>query len=154
VRNQPRRKEVRIMAKIEKSITINAPVEEVFAYVDDPMSQLEYLPSMVEVKDVTGQGVGAHYRWTYKMAGLRFEGETTVTEYTPNERMVVHSKGGIISTWSWTFTPQDGGTKINLTVEYTIPVPVLGKLGEALILKQNEREADQAMANIKAKLEG
>jgi hypothetical protein len=38
-------------------------------------------------------------------------------------------------------------------VEYTIPVPVLGKLGEALILKQNEREADQAMANIKAKLE-
>jgi len=142
------------MAKIEKSITINAPVEEVFAYVDDPMSQLEYLPSMVEVKDVTGQGVGAHFRWTYKMAGLRFEGETTMTEYTPNERMVVQSKGGIVSTWNWTFTPEDGGTKINLTVEYTIPVPVLGKLGEALILKQNEREADQAMANIKAKLEG
>ena len=142
------------MAKIEKSITINAPVEEVFAYVDDPMSQLEYLPSMVEVKDVTGQGVGAHFRWTFKMAGLRFEGETTMTEYTPNERMVVQSKGGIVSTWDWTFTPEDGGTKINLTVEYTIPVPVLGKLGEALILKQNEREADQAMANIKAKLEG
>ena len=142
------------MAKIEKSITINAPVEEVFAYVDDPMSQLEYLPSMVEVKDVTGQGVGAHFRWTFKMAGLRFEGETTMTEYTPNERMVVQSKGGIVSTWNWTFTPEDGGTKINLTLEYTIPVPVLGKLGEALILKQNEREADQAMANIKAKLEG
>ena len=142
------------MAKIEKSITINAPVEEVFAYVDDPMSQLEYLPSMVEVKDVTGQGVGAHYRWTFKMAGLRFEGETTMTEYTPNERMVVQSKGGIVSTWNWTFTPEDGGTKINLTVEYTVPIPVLGKLGEALVLKQNEREADQAMANIKAKLEG
>jgi carbon monoxide dehydrogenase subunit G len=142
------------MAKIEKSITINAPVEEVFAYVDDPMSQLEYLPSMVEVKDVTGQGVGAHFRWTYKMAGLRFEGETTMTGYTPNERMVVQSKGGIVSTWNWTFTPEDGGTKINLTVEYTIPVPVLGKLGEALILKQNERETGQAMANIKAKLEG
>ena len=142
------------MAKIERSITINAPVEKVFAYVDDPMSQLEYLPSIVEVKDVTGHGVGAHYRWTYKMAGLRFEGESTMTEYIPNERMVVQSKGGIVSTWSWTFTPEDGGTKVNLTVEYTIPVPVLGKLGEALVLKQNEREADQVMANIKAKLEG
>ena len=142
------------MAKVEKSITVNAPVEKVFAYVENPMNQLEYLPSIVEVKDVTGQGVGAHYRWAYKMTGLRFEGESTLNEYIPNERMVVETKGGIVSTWSWTFTPEDGGTKVNLTVEYTIPVPVLGKLGEALVLKQNEREAAQAMANIKAKLEG
>jgi len=142
------------MAKVEKSITINAPVEKVFAYIEDPMNQLEYLPSIVEVKDVTGQGVGAHYRWAYKMAGLRFEGETTMTEYTPNERIVVETKGGIASTWSWTLTSVDGGTEVGLTVEYTIPVPVLGKLGEALVLKQNEREAGTAMANIKAKLEG
>jgi len=142
------------VAKIEKSITINAPVEEVFAYVEDPMNELEYLPSLVAVKDVTGQGVGAHHRWTYKMAGLRFEGETTVTEYIPNEWMVVETKGGIVSTWSWTFTPEDGGTKLDLTLEYTVPIPVLGKLGEALVLKQNEREAGQAMVNIKAKLEG
>ena len=142
------------MAKVEKSITINAPVEKVFAYIEDPMNQLEYLPSIVEVKDVTGQGVGAHYRWAYKMTGLRFEGETTMTEYVSNERIVVQTKGGIASTWSWTFTSGDGGTEVSLTVEYTIPVPVLGKLGEALVLKQNEREAGTAMANIKAKLEG
>lgn len=129
-------------------------MEKVFSYVEDPVSQLEYLPSMVEVKGVTGQGVGAHYRWTYKMAGVRFEGESTMTEHITNERMVVQSKGGIASTWTWIFTPEDGGTKVNLTVEYTIPVPVLGKLGEALILKQNEREADTAMANLKTKLEG
>ena len=142
------------MARVERSIVIEAPVEKVFAYVEDPMNQLEYLPSIVEVKDVTGQGVGAHYRWAYKMTGLRFEGESTMTEYTPNERMVVEGKGGIASTWTWIFTPEEGGTKVNLTVEYTIPVPVLGKLGEALILKQNKREADTAMANLKAKLEG
>jgi len=142
------------MAKVEKSITVNAPVEKVFVYVEDPTNQLEYLPSIVEVKDMTGQGVGAHYRWAYKMAGLRFEGESTLQEHIPNERIVVETKGGIVSTWSWTFTPKDGGTQVHLTVEYTIPVPVLGKLGEALVLKQNEREADQAMANIKAKLEG
>jgi hypothetical protein len=28
------------MAKIERSITINAPVEKVFAYIENPMSQL------------------------------------------------------------------------------------------------------------------
>ena len=143
------------MAKVEKSITINAPVKKVFAYIEDPMSQLEWLPSITEVRDVTGEGVGRHLRWTYKLAGLRFEGETTVTEHIPNERIVTHSKGGIVSTWTWTFEPRnDSGTKLSIDIEYTIPVPVLGKLAEPLVLRQNEREADLAMANIKALMEG
>jgi hypothetical protein len=32
-------------------------------------------------------------------------------------------------------------------------VPVLGKIAEAIVLKQNIREADLALANIKAKME-
>lgn len=142
------------MAKVERTIIINAPVEKVFAYIEDPMLMPEWLPGMIEAKDVTGQGVETHFRWLYKMSGLRFEGETTVSEHIPNERIVTQSKGGIVSTWTWTFQPHDGGTEMNLVLEYTVPVPVLGKLAETLVLRQNEREADQAMANIKAKVEG
>ena len=142
------------MTKVERSVTINAPVEKVFSYIDDPMSLPEWLPSLMEVKDVTGQGTERHYRWIYKMAGLRLEGESTTTEYVPHERIVDQSKGGAVSTWTWTFKPHDGGTKANLVVEYTVPVPVLGKVAEALVLKQNERELDLAMANIKARMEG
>ena len=141
------------MAKVEKTITINAPVEKVFAYIDDPMNEPEWLPSMIEVKDVTGQGVGKHYRWAYKVVGLRFEGESAFTEHIPNERIVDQSKGGIVSTWTWSFEPHDGGTKVNAVVEYTVPVPVLGKVAEALALKQTEREAELAVANIKARME-
>jgi len=142
------------MAKVERSITINAPVEQVFAYIEDPMNNLDWLPSLIEVKDVTGSGVGQHYRWAYKMAGLRFKGENTVTEHIPNERKVEQSKGGIVSTWTYSFEPHDGGTKMELVIEYTIPVPVLGKLAEKLVLRRNEREADLAMGNIKDKMEG
>ena len=39
-------------ARIEKTITINAPVEKIFSYVEEPTNLLEYWPSMVEVKDV------------------------------------------------------------------------------------------------------
>jgi uncharacterized protein YndB with AHSA1/START domain len=46
--------EERLMVKIRKSIAINAPVEKVFNYVDDPMSQLEWLSSIMEVDDVSG----------------------------------------------------------------------------------------------------
>jgi len=38
-------------------------------------------------------------------------------------------------------------------VEYTVPVPLLGKLAEAFILKQNEHESDVMLANLKARME-
>jgi uncharacterized membrane protein len=139
---------------VERSITINAPVEKVFSYIEDPTNELEWIPSLVEVEDVTGQGAEIHFRWAYKMAGIRLEGESTNTEYIPNKRIATQSKGGIVSTWTLTFEPHDSGTKLNLVVEYTIPVPVLGKLAEALVLRQNEREADLALANIKDRMEG
>ena len=85
---------------------------------------------------------------------MPFKGEDEVLEYTPNQRYVTKSTGGIRSTWTWTFKSEDGGTKLNIIVEYTIPVPVLGKVGERLALGQIEREADLAAANIKARLEG
>jgi uncharacterized membrane protein len=142
------------MAKVERSITINAPVEKVFNYIEDPMNNPEWVPSVMEATDVSGSGVGQHHRWKYKMAGVLLKGETTVTEYIPNERIVSQIKGGVTSTWIQSFKTQDGGTIMELDIEYTIPIPVLGKLAEKIVLKRNEREADLAMTNVKEKMEG
>ena len=142
------------MAKVERSITINAPVEKVFNYINDPMNQPEWVPSTMEITDVSGSGVGHHFRWTYKMAGVLLKGETTVTEHLPNERIVTQIKGGVTSTWILSFKTQDGGTMMELDIEYTIPIPVIGKLAEKIVLKRNEREADLAMANVKEIMEG
>jgi hypothetical protein len=37
--------------------------------------------------------------------------------------------------------------------EYKIPVPLLGKVAEAFIVKMNENESDTILANLKARLE-
>jgi uncharacterized membrane protein len=141
------------MARVERSITIDAPVEKVFSYLTDLNNQLEWVPSMTDVRGITGQEVGQKFGWTYKFMGIPFKGESEIIERVPNQRSVVKSKGGIDSTWTWTFRPENDQTVVNMVVEYTIPVPVLGKVGERLVLRQNEREADLAMANIKERLE-
>jgi uncharacterized membrane protein len=143
------------MPKIEKSITINAPVKKVFDYFSNAELMPEWMPGMVEVKDIksTKDGVGSSYKWVYKMAGMRFKGESITEEYVSEKKTVTKTKGGINSLWTWNFEPHNNGTKIDLVVEYTIPVPVLGKIAEAIVLKQNIREADLALANIKAKME-
>ena len=141
------------MERVEKSITIDAPVEKVFAYLRDPMSNLEIMPSMVQVSQVAGEGVGAEFRWVYRMAGMNLEGKSTVLEFVPDKRFVTQSQGGIESTWIWDFAPDNGGTRIDLAVEYTVPIPVLGRLAESLVVRQNERELETTLANIKERVE-
>lgn len=141
------------MAKVAKSVTIDAPVEHVFAYLRDPTSNLEWLPGMMEVTRVSGEGVGARFSWVYRMAGITLEGESTALEFVPNERFVTESKSSIISTWTWDFASKDGGTRIDLVVDYVVPIPVLGKLAEALVVKQNEHVLDTALEKIRSRME-
>jgi carbon monoxide dehydrogenase subunit G len=141
------------MSKIERNFVIAVSIEDVFSYLSNPMKQIEWLPSVIDVREVRGEGVGQRFNWTYKMMGMRFKGEAEYTKYIPNEWLAYNTKRGIKSTWTWTFKPQGDQTLVKAVIEYTIPVPVLGNIGERLILRQNEREADAAVANIKERLE-
>ncbi len=141
------------MTKIHRSIEINAPIKEVYAYIDDPTKDPEWITSMIDVKDVTGTGVGKHFKWTYKMAGIKLNGESTFKEDIPEKQIVVESKGGVESTWAFNLEHRNNVTVLNLDIDYKIPVPVLGKLAEKVLMKRNERETEMGLTNIKEKLE-
>lgn len=138
------------MAKIERSFIINVPVEKVFSYLSDPTKLSEWLPSLSTVRNIRGKGLGQRANWTYKMMGMPFKGEL---EYISSERIIMKTMGSIKSTWDWVFKSQSKKTLVNLVLEYTIPVPLISKVGNRLILGQNEREADMAVDNIKERLE-
>ena len=142
------------MAKVEKTITINAPVEKVFGYIGEASNLPEIWPSLVEVTDVQQLSNGGRSnRFVYKMAGIRLKGTSEDIEYIPNQRIVSRTKGGAESTQTWLFQPEAGGTKVTFKVEYTVPIPVLGKLAEAIIVKMNDREGDLILANLKTRME-
>jgi len=42
---------------------------------------------------------------------------------------------------------------VTFEVEYTVPILVLGKLAEAIIVKINDREGELILANLKARME-
>jgi uncharacterized protein YndB with AHSA1/START domain len=142
------------MATVKKSITIKAPVDKVFEYINVPINLPEIWPSMVEAKDVQRLPNGGNkFRWVYKMAGMRFEGISEDIEVVPNQQVVSKTEGGLESTVTWLVQPEGGGTKVTFQGEYTVPIPLLGKLAEAFIVKQNEHEADVLLANLKARME-
>lgn len=141
------------MPRLHKSIDINAPLKKVFSYIEDPRNEPQWMMSLVDVKDVKGSGSGIRFNWDYKMAGMHFHGESNRVEEIPEQKIVDKTKGGIESTWTFSFSPHKNGTHLDLDIDYSIPVPVLGKIAEKVLLKHNEREAEQNLLNIKEVLE-
>ena len=87
------------------------------------------------------------------MAGMKFNGSSENTEVVQNERTVTESTGGIDSTITWTFQPEDGGTNVTVEAEYKVPVPLLGKLAESVIVRQNQKETEMILDNLKTRME-
>ena len=141
------------MASWKNSIVIHAPPDRVFAYVDDPMTLVEWLQGMVEIRNVIGSGAGQQQEWTYKMAGLLLRGQATVVEHVPNKRAVHQTIGTINSDFAYAVEPHEEGSVLTLEVEYSIPIPVLGKLAEHIALRRNEREFEMALRNVKEMME-
>lgn len=141
------------MQTVKKSIDIHAPVDRVFSYVEDPNNQLEWMTSLMDVRNISGGAQELQFEWTYKMAGVSLDGETARSQHIVNERLVSKSKGGIESTFDFVFTPTDSGTRLDLTIEYEIPIPVLGKLAEKIVAKRNERETELNLQSIKENCE-
>lgn len=142
------------MAKLNRSTTIHAPAEEVFHFLEDKTHLPEFWPSMMEVSDIQDlPNGGKHYHWAYKMAGIRLEGDADEVDVIPNRKLVARNEKGIESTVTWAMEPRGDDTELTFEVEYKVPVPVLGKLAEHVIVKLNENEADTMIANLKTQIE-
>ncbi len=140
------------VARVEKEVSVNAPIEKVFSYISEPSNLPEFWPSVMEIKDVESlPNSGYSGKWVYKMGGMSFQGTAEYTEIFPNQWLVIKTRGGVSSTITWTFRSRENITKVTLTIEYKVPIPLLGKLAESIIVKMNDQEGDLVMANLRAR---
>jgi uncharacterized protein YndB with AHSA1/START domain len=103
------------MIKIERTITIHRPVDEVFAY----LSEVEHGPSYVSGqreahKTSNGpMGIGTTFSTSGKLLhhGAAFE----ITEYELNQRLAWKAKSGARATTTWGFQPSGPSTRVTFT---------------------------------------
>ena len=140
------------MPKFHKEVTIQAPVEKVFQYLDSPTNLPEVWPSFYEVKDIETLPEGGHrFTYTYNMAGRPARGLMETFKYVANERIVEKTKGDTESTYAFMFEGQNGTTKLFLEADFE--TPTLDAKFKPFISRWNEYEADAFMQNLKARFE-
>jgi uncharacterized membrane protein len=149
-----------LVAKIHRDVVVNADPARCFDFIADPSLAPLFISSLYSITpiDVDPRGVGNKWGFEYDLFGVPIRGESECTEFERPSRYVWRSIPGsstIDTTFSYTFEPQDRGTKVSLDVDYELPQEVLGgKLTDKLVVERmNEHEADAAIKNLKVVLE-
>lgn len=132
--------------RLEKSINIGRPIEEVFA----AWTNYESLPQMIEfVRKV--EVFGTQTRWTVNVDGREFEWDAVITQVAPNQSIGWKSMNGPKHTGRINFASLGDQTVVHVTMNYA---PPLGRLSALLPLNQHlEDWIERALRGFKARLE-
>jgi uncharacterized membrane protein len=144
------------MIKIEKSIVIKAPVEEVFAFVTEPNNVPQYYTGLDHVSDVQRLPNGGYrFKSTEKIAGLHLDMDNETVEFVPNKRFVSQSHSALNdSTIAVTFESLEGDqTRVTCHEEHTLHGGFFGKLGETFLTKYLDHAAEMTQDTLKARIE-
>jgi uncharacterized protein YndB with AHSA1/START domain len=143
------------MVKVEKSVVINRPIEEVFAYVTNPDNVAEWAGPVTEAKQTSEGpvGVGTTSTRVTEFLGRRSESIYEVTEYEPNRKFAEKTTSGTLQTAEIiTFESADGGTKVTIGGE--VEATGFGKIAEPVFARMAKRQLDTDISNLKDLLEG
>ena len=140
------------MPIVENSIVINAPVEKVFAIMDDPARLPEYFAGVVGVSDVrrTEERVGDSISVRYSVLGVHFDVKSTIEKWEENKVIVFHLESAFPGTATSTLDEKDDGVRATQTFDYTIGGGALGRALNAVpVERMNARNAQHTLDNLK-----
>ena len=111
------------MPLTEVSVIIERPVEEVFAFVENPENDPIWRPGVIESGEISRgpKGVGTTGREVYEMLGVRGESTWEITEYEPDRKVSYRSTSGPVTyKGTWTYESVEGGTRVTFAIDWEI----------------------------------
>ena len=142
------------MFKVENTVVIQKPVQEVFAFVNNPDNTTKWQGGVETVKHEGGTAqVGAQYTEVRKFMGREMNTIMEVTALEENKKYAAKVvKGPVLFDVDVTFTAEDGNTKMTTIVQGE-PGGFF-KLAENMVAKQLEESLANDGKRLKSLLEG
>lgn len=145
------------MPRIEVDERIERPIEDVWAYVSNPHTHVQWQSSAREREVITDGplGKGTRIRSVDQFLGRKMEYVTEVTEWEPNRCFSLRQiEGPVPSEMHVAVEQADGGTA--LTVEAIAEAGLggfFGKMAEPLLVKIFRRQLTSELGTLKDLLE-
>lgn len=138
------------MAVVETSISINQPVEKVFAYLTDVQKQKDLNPSISAIEVSGKMAVGMRYKIKMTVAGREFVSENEIAALEPNKTFAVKTLAAPPAapvTNTYTLEKEGSGTKLHLAMDAVVMPGT-----EGMVVPQLRAGLDTALAGIKKAL--
>ncbi len=142
------------MIKIEKSIIINRPAEEVWKFLSNVENMPKWDRGVLEARQTSEgpAGVGSTVQVARQLLGRRRIGTLRVSEYAPNRMVALQaSLGQMKAQTGFTFESVEGGTRLTQTSE--IELGGWWKLITPILIPMLERDNREDFANLKRVME-
>jgi len=141
------------MKRIERRARVDAPPEELFAYLSDLANLPEWQPGIVSAEITSGDelGVGTTAQVVRDLMGQRIEAPMTVTAYEPPSRLAIRSEvSGVKATAELDLAPTDGAaTDLGFAME--IRGSFITSFMEPMIAGAAGGEIDASIARIQGR---
>lgn len=138
---------------IRKTINVNAPVDEVFAFWRNWENFPRFMRNVREVRDL---GNGRSHWIIAGPAGISVEWDAEITRLIPNDVIAWKSVPGsvIANAGIVQFQPnRDGGTRVDIRLSYNPPAGALGHLVATIFGANPKREMDEDLVRFKSLIE-
>ena len=142
------------MPRFEKSIVVAALPAQVWEVASDYTQWHTWFVGLSAPKSVVGDGrVGTVIEHTVTVHSIPMPLKTTVVVCDLNARWRGEYTGPLTKgSQEWTYTAMDGGTEVGLVMETELMGPA--KVAEKMVIHAFDKMTDQALANLKARVEG
>ena len=144
------------MTRVEASVEVNAPLEEVFAFASDWRRWDDWWEGVSGFHPTTEitRGNGTRYAYKAWIAGLPLNVETEIHDFVENVGWRGMVTRGVPHRTQWVFEAKGDATRLTYILEYSLPVPVLGPLADSLLMRPGwRRRLETSLRNLKIHLE-
>ncbi len=147
------------MTVIDKTVTINASLAQVEAFMDLPERIPEWYVGIDSVVPEPGYPieVGTTGQFVAKSAGLTVESKFTLTRREVNGADHIREfliEGMMTGTNTWTLREEGDVTHLNVIVDYQLSGGVLGKIMDRLFVERTyDNNSEQSLQNLKSMIE-
>jgi uncharacterized membrane protein len=147
------RRDRRRTVDIQKTIHIEAPVEQVYAFWTNYQNFPLFMSNIREIQDLGG---GRSHWLVSGPGGAPIEWDAILTEQIPNERIAWRSEPGSMldNAGVIRFRPESNGTRVDLRFCYNPPIGGAGQAVVELLGADPRAKLNEDLGRLKALLEG
>lgn len=142
------------MMKVERRVTINRPIDQVFAFVANPDNNPNWQPEVIEHRKLTDgpMDVGTKFRHVSKFMGRRIEVNGRVTEFEPNLKIAFEVESGTLL-YTIDYQMESVRSATRFTYASLAEINGLLRLAQPLMVIAAKRVIDADLARLKRVLE-